>query len=252
MNSPSSENSTICLVDGVGLAPGEAVERRVEVDVLLSRQVGLEADPQLDHRGHAPPHDDLALRRPEDAGHDAQQGALPGAVRPDQAEALALAHLQIDPPEGPERLEPLPVPRMKHADEPDLDVVGRVVTEHEGLRDAPELDRPRHAYTSSAKPGLNRWKSGIAAEQRGRGPAHQRREDQLLRHPAPEQDVLVGDGEGPQGTQLEEELELRPAPWSRGRGSASSRSSSTSATSVRWAMSRRTRCTLPGRRRDPA
>ena len=158
MNSASSENPTISLVDAVGLAPGEAVERGVEVHVLLSREVGVKADPQLDHRRDAPPHDDSTRRRAEDAGHDAKQRALSRAIRPDQAETLTLANRHVDLAKGPELLELLAVPRMKHAEEPDLEVVGRVVPEHKGLRDPPELDDGSHAHTSSAKAGLNRRK----------------------------------------------------------------------------------------------
>jgi hypothetical protein len=60
------------LVDGVGVAPREAEEGRVQVYVLLAGQIGLEAHAQLDHRGHAAPHDGLALRGPIDAREDAQ------------------------------------------------------------------------------------------------------------------------------------------------------------------------------------
>jgi len=54
---------------------------------------------------------------------------------------------------------PTPAPNATpNSDQSNLDVARPVVPEHEGLGDAPELDRPLHRQTSSAKPGLKRRK----------------------------------------------------------------------------------------------
>ena len=85
------------LVDGIGLRAGQPEERRVKVDVLPARDVGLEADPELDNRRNPSLNGDLALRRLEDAGHDAQQRALAGAVGSDQAQELAVGTFRSIP-----------------------------------------------------------------------------------------------------------------------------------------------------------
>jgi hypothetical protein len=76
------------LVARAGLLRGEAEHDAVQRDVLVGGQVRVEADSQLDERGHPPVAPDAALIDPVDPGQALQQRALAAAVAPDDAEEL--------------------------------------------------------------------------------------------------------------------------------------------------------------------
>ena len=74
------------------LAGAEAEHGRVEHRVVARRQVGVEADPELDERRHAPVDVDRAAVDAVDPGQALQQRRLARAVAPDDAEELARLH----------------------------------------------------------------------------------------------------------------------------------------------------------------
>ena len=73
-----------------------AEERPVEVDVLLGRELHVEARPQLDQRRDGPLDRAAPLRRLEDARDDLEHGGLAGPVGPHQPEGLAPLDLEAD------------------------------------------------------------------------------------------------------------------------------------------------------------
>ena len=60
--------------------------------------------PDLEQRSDSPAHRDPALGRRRDTRDDLEQGALAGAVPPDQADDVTLPDLEIDASERPEVL----------------------------------------------------------------------------------------------------------------------------------------------------
>ncbi len=78
------------------LAPAEAHHHAVEDDVLARRQLGVEADAELDERRQPAGHADPAGVGAVDARHDLQQRALARAVAADDPEELALVDVERD------------------------------------------------------------------------------------------------------------------------------------------------------------
>lgn len=72
--------------------------------VLPSRELGVEAGPDLDERGEAAVDRDAAAGRRGDAGQQLQQRALARAVRADDAERGAARHVERHVAQRPERL----------------------------------------------------------------------------------------------------------------------------------------------------
>src|SRR5690606_9128175 len=68
----------------------------VEDDVVACGELGIEADPELDERREAPGDPNRSRIGGVDARHDLEQGALAGAVAPDDAEELALVDIERD------------------------------------------------------------------------------------------------------------------------------------------------------------
>ena len=64
------------------------------------RQLGVEADPELDERRELSPDDHIAGVGRVDAGDQLHERALAAAVRADDAEALALRDLERDAVQG--------------------------------------------------------------------------------------------------------------------------------------------------------
>jgi len=71
---------------GVDLALAQPEDRAVEVDVLASRELRVEAGAELEQSGHAPACADPSIRGLVDPGHEPQERRLPGAVVADEAE----------------------------------------------------------------------------------------------------------------------------------------------------------------------
>ena len=94
MKSWSPANSTISSNLARDLAALHAHDRALQVDVLASGQVGMEAGGHLDERADAAPESRTAARRPQNAGQQLQGRGLAGAVRADDAERLAALHLE--------------------------------------------------------------------------------------------------------------------------------------------------------------
>ena len=71
---------------------------RVALTMTLSRggKLGMESDPELDERRDATHHGDAPTIRRVDTGQALEKSALPGTVRPDDAEELAPPHLERD------------------------------------------------------------------------------------------------------------------------------------------------------------
>jgi hypothetical protein len=92
VNSRSSAKSMIWSKRRPGLARAEAEHRGVDADVVARRQVGVEADAELDERRHAPVDEDPPAVRGVDAGQALEQGRLARPVAPDDAEELAPVH----------------------------------------------------------------------------------------------------------------------------------------------------------------
>ena len=132
------------VVDALGVPAREPQERRVQVDVLSSRELGVEPGAELQERRHAAAGADRALARPQDAGDALQQRRLAGAVVPDQADRRAFLDREGDVAQRPEVLGP------RARDEQTLLHAARTLPiQPEALRDPFDLDRRRHS--SSAK-----------------------------------------------------------------------------------------------------
>jgi hypothetical protein len=84
------------------LGAAHAQDRAVQVDVLAAGQLRVEAGADLEQRADPPAQLGAALRRLGDPREQLQERALAGAVRADQAEHLALLHLERDVAERPD------------------------------------------------------------------------------------------------------------------------------------------------------
>ena len=90
--------------DGVDLGGGEAEDRAVQVDVLAAGEVGVEAGAELEQGGDAAPGADRAARRAHRAGDALEQRRLAAAVVAEEADGLALRHVEGDALQRPELL----------------------------------------------------------------------------------------------------------------------------------------------------
>ena len=126
------------------LLPLHAEDRAVQVDVLATRELGVEPGPDLEQAPDATTDLRAALRRRGDPGQDLEKRRLAGAVPADQAEHLALLHLEGDVPERPDVL-----PRVTAA--PGLSAASR------RARATPEASRtppaPRRSCSACRAPG---------------------------------------------------------------------------------------------------
>ena len=154
----------------IGKAPGDflsvdAQDGAIEIDVLASGELGVEARAQLQQRGHAATNVDLASGGRERAAQDLQQRALAGAVTADDADGLAPAHGEVQPLQRPEFAEVLrwgaPHQTGQTAHQQLLEQVARAVVELEALGQARDADG--HV---AVQRGLGRHGSGLAGEDR--------------------------------------------------------------------------------------
>ncbi len=140
----------------LGVAVAETVEAGVEEDVFVAAELGMEADAKLDERGDAAVGDDLPLTGFQDAGDDLQQGALAGAVVPQQAQGLALLDAQVDIVQGQEVLAALALALMEEGEEAGLEAHGAIVAEDEFLADMLDEDGGGHQRSSTRCRALRR------------------------------------------------------------------------------------------------
>ena len=88
----------------VHLGPGHPQDGPVEVHILAPGQLGVKAGAHLQQAADAPPHLHQPLGGGGDLREDLEEGALAGAVAPDDAQHLALLDLEADVFEGPDAL----------------------------------------------------------------------------------------------------------------------------------------------------
>src|SRR5439155_5830089 len=86
------------------LLAGEAEQRAVEIDVVASRELGIEACPELDHRADAALDQDLALAGHQHAGDGLEQRALPAAIVADERDGFTRIDGERHVAQRPERL----------------------------------------------------------------------------------------------------------------------------------------------------
>ncbi len=82
------------VVAPVDLAALHPEDRPVQIDVLAAGELGMEACSDLEQAADAAANLDAPRGRRRDAGEDLEQRRLPGAVPADDAEHLALLHLE--------------------------------------------------------------------------------------------------------------------------------------------------------------
>ena len=125
----------------IELVLGQPGERAVDADVVACRQLGIEADAELDEGREQAIHRHASRIGDVDSGQDPEQRALPAAVRPDDPEELSLLDLEAD---ASERL----VAFVGHAPERMQEVLLEerplLVRDAERLVDVGDLDRWRH------------------------------------------------------------------------------------------------------------
>ena len=81
---------------------GHAEDGTVHVDIVPAGEFGVEAGAYLEQGTDAACDGYTPVGGFGDAGEDFEQGALPGAVVPDDAEHFALLHFEVDVPQCPE------------------------------------------------------------------------------------------------------------------------------------------------------
>uniref|UniRef100_E6QEM5 Uncharacterized protein n=1 Tax=mine drainage metagenome TaxID=410659 RepID=E6QEM5_9ZZZZ len=140
----------------LGVAVAETVEAGVEEDVFIAAELGMEADAKLDEGGDAATGDDSALAGFQDAGDDLQQGALAGAIVPQQAQGLPLLHAQVDVIQGQEVLAAFAFTLVKEGEEAGLEAHGAVMAEDEFLADMLDEDGGGHQRSSTRCRALRR------------------------------------------------------------------------------------------------
>src|SRR5205085_3123151 len=82
----------------------QAEDRAVQVDVLSTRELGMEPDPDLEQRADAAVDVRVAVRRLRDPRENLQQRRLSGAVSADDAHHLARHDFERDVAKGPDQL----------------------------------------------------------------------------------------------------------------------------------------------------
>ena len=108
---------------------GEAEDRAVQVDVLASAQLHVEAGAEFEQRGQTADVRHAPALGTKDAGEALEQRALARAVRTDDTEGLAGKDLEIDVAERPELL----VPRAAPLEDRRLEVLVLLLVEPEAL-----------------------------------------------------------------------------------------------------------------------
>src|SRR5205807_7034553 len=78
----------------------EAQKHAVDVDVLAAGHLRVKPHAHADERRYAASGPYNATRWLRDAGHEAEQGGLPGAVSTDHADRLTSAHREVDVAKG--------------------------------------------------------------------------------------------------------------------------------------------------------
>ena len=130
------------------LAARVAEDGGVQLDVLAHRQLGAEAEPELEQRRHRAVDAHRALVRQQQAGDDLQQRRLAGAVAADDTDEGAALDRQGD---AAQRLEALVRDAAKQAQ----DALGQrgvhLVRDAEGLVKAGDLDRGGHQKCSTTR-----------------------------------------------------------------------------------------------------
>ena len=99
--SPSSAKVDELLVARLHLGLRNAEHRGVHVEVVLARELGVEAGAELEERAEPAVHDEPPRRRPRRPGEDLEQRALPRAVPSDDPERRAALELEADVLERP-------------------------------------------------------------------------------------------------------------------------------------------------------
>ena len=84
------------------LATRQPENDAVQIDVLASRQLGMESGPHLEQRADATSNAHAADRRSDDACDRFQERRLPGAVPTDDPDAVALLDLEVHVAERPD------------------------------------------------------------------------------------------------------------------------------------------------------
>ena len=129
------------------LAPAEPHHHAVEHDVLARGQLRVEADAELDERRQPSRDPDAPGVGAVDARHDLQQRALARAVAPDDAEELALVHVERDPPQ---RLQLAVAAARERVQRALLERVDPVLRDAEGLVEPAGLDDDRRSAAHRA------------------------------------------------------------------------------------------------------
>jgi hypothetical protein len=84
------------------VAPSEPVDRRVQEDVLATRQLRLEACAELEQGADRTDHAQTPAARPQDARDEPQERRLPGPVPADQPDRLSRLDAERDVAERPD------------------------------------------------------------------------------------------------------------------------------------------------------
>ena len=102
----------------------------------------MEPGAELDHAADARAAGDeqVAARRAVDAGDDLEERALARAVAADEAEGLAVVHLERDGLERPELLDALPPRSVEEAEHLELELARGIVPQVEPLREVAGFD----------------------------------------------------------------------------------------------------------------
>jgi hypothetical protein len=89
---------------GINLAPLQAQDRAVQINILPTGEIGMEPGPQFDQSGHAASGPNLATRGKSDFGQQLEDGALSRAIVADDAQHFALLHCEAHVFERPKQL----------------------------------------------------------------------------------------------------------------------------------------------------
>jgi hypothetical protein len=115
------------------LAAAHAEDRAVQEDVLATREIAVEARPDLEERPDTAADARLAVRRLGDAREDLEQRRLAGPVAPDDAEDVAARDVERDVVERPQDVPLLATPTAREVQAFREDVGERVA--HASVQD---------------------------------------------------------------------------------------------------------------------
>ena len=152
MNWPSLGEFDDARFQRANLSRREPEQSGAQVDVLAAGQLLVEANPQPEQSGHAPPDANGPGRRLEYARDDPEEGRLARAVGSDEPEHLTGLHGETDVVQGPELLPALAQVRAEQPERSFLQEVLAVRAQDEGFADTGALDHRSH-QSSSAKRG---------------------------------------------------------------------------------------------------